>query len=235
VKAIERRAEGQRMAHIIANVASVQAANKLLRDGVHIHGKKVSARKMKREPKRCMKCQKINVCHFAKECPSEIDVCGTCGLNHRTDACTKTEQAKFACANCNSKGHASWDRLCPVILKAADRAESSDPEATYKYFPTAEEPWTWEQKTNRSKTNPHWQQAGLGAVDLGKIVGPEAEWRRVEGQKQRRAHAMMNNTNPRVGNRDSGWEKKNAENQPQPQGEFDWYTNQMSPAPPPPQ
>jgi len=95
VKAIERRADGQRTAHIIANVASVQVANKMLRDGVHIHGKKVNARKMKREPRRCLKCQKINVRHFAKECPSILDVCGTCGLNHCTNACIVTDESQY--------------------------------------------------------------------------------------------------------------------------------------------
>lgn len=205
VEAIERREKGQRTAHAIFNMSSVEGANMILRHGIHIQGKKVFGRKMKKEPKRCLKCQKINSRHFAKDCPENDDLCGTCGLKHRTDKCAEKDQEKFHCANCKVYGHASWDRMCPIILKAANQLESSDREASYKYFPTEEE-WTWEQN---NKPTPMLPPGGFDPIDLARIIGPENQWKKTQHKKQppptyRRQQGQNPNNIP-LGNNDDGW------------------------------
>jgi hypothetical protein len=60
IKPIQRRTAGQRSAHIIAKFTTTEAANKSIRDGLIIAGKQTWARRMKREPRRCLKCQKYN-------------------------------------------------------------------------------------------------------------------------------------------------------------------------------
>ncbi|KAA1467097.1 hypothetical protein DENSPDRAFT_742121, partial [Dentipellis sp. KUC8613] len=77
------------------------------------------ARKAKREPKRCLKCQKIGT-HFAKECPQEHDTCGTCGKEHTTKSCTETEQKHYWCVNCSIHGHASWERVCATFTRKCE-------------------------------------------------------------------------------------------------------------------
>ena len=59
--------------------------------------------------------------------------------------CTEMSRASFWCVNCNSSGHASWDRLCPTFLDACKCTEGADPKHTYKFFPGCNA-WTWEQE-----------------------------------------------------------------------------------------
>jgi len=108
-----------------------------------IAGKCVWAREMCREPRRCLRCQKLNANHLAARCTCR-ETCGTCRDEHRTAECTKTNHDRFWCANCNTSGHASWDCLCPRFLEECSRIESLDPEHMYKYFPN-QEVWMWEQ------------------------------------------------------------------------------------------
>ncbi|KAF8482316.1 hypothetical protein JB92DRAFT_3268538, partial [Gautieria morchelliformis] len=86
IKPIHRRALGQESAHIIAKFATTEAANQGIRDGQIIAGKRTWARRMKREPHRCLKCQRYNARHIAAECNGQ-DTCGTCGMEHRTAEC----------------------------------------------------------------------------------------------------------------------------------------------------
>ncbi|KIJ48478.1 hypothetical protein M422DRAFT_86227, partial [Sphaerobolus stellatus SS14] len=142
IKPEHRRREGQKVAHLAIKVSGADAANKILRDGMVIRSKRVRARKMVREPIRCMKCQKIEANHVAANCPDTHNTCGTCGKDHRTAECEEKDPNKFKCANCNSHSHASWGRECPEYQRAADRIRQHDTEVTYWYIPT-EEPWTW--------------------------------------------------------------------------------------------
>ncbi|KIJ40740.1 hypothetical protein M422DRAFT_86884, partial [Sphaerobolus stellatus SS14] len=140
-----RRKEGQRVAHLLVKASGAEVANKILRDGMVIKGKRVRGRKMAREPRRCLKCQRIDVPHIAASCTSVKETCGTCGESHHTKECQETNPAKYKCANCNIHGHAAWSRECPAYQRAASRIRQRDIEATYKYIPTGE-PWTWEQE-----------------------------------------------------------------------------------------
>jgi hypothetical protein len=229
IKPVHRRTAGQRSAHIIAKFATTEAANQSIRDGLIIAGKRTWARRMKREPRRCLKCQKYNARHIAAECDSQ-DTCGTCGGGHRTANCEEDDPRKFKCMNCNADGHASWDRTCPVFKTACISAEKSDPEHTYKFFPN-ENPWTWEQQNtteeNEDTTNPPRKASaqegrprrteGTGhhneqqETDKSRErIQKEPESSQHRGRPRRRESKGRDRagTNPQVGHRDRGWQER---------------------------
>ena len=90
--------------------------------------------------------------HLVAEC-NQRAVCRTCGKDHQTVECAKTEREAFWCISCNVSGHVSWDRLCPGFLAASKRMEEADPKHTYKYFPR-QEAWTWEQQPGYMDNRP---------------------------------------------------------------------------------
>ena len=143
IKLIERRTQGQRSAHLIAKFKSTEAANKAIRDGIVIAGKRTRARKLNKEPRRCLKCQRLNVQHLAATCTG-TETCSTCGGKHRSTDCIERSSGKGYCISCKSNDHASWNRLCPKFIEATERIKRENPESTYKFFPDAN-PWTWEQ------------------------------------------------------------------------------------------
>ncbi|KAA1476911.1 hypothetical protein DENSPDRAFT_755192, partial [Dentipellis sp. KUC8613] len=143
LKPTARRKPNQRVAHLLVKLRSAADANHVLRHGISIQGMDLRTRKNKREPKRCLKCQKIGS-HFAKECPENKDICGTCGKTHVTKACEEDDKTHFWCVNCEKHGHASWDRTCATFMRRSEEMDKRTAEATYRYYPT-NEPWTWEQ------------------------------------------------------------------------------------------
>ena len=46
-----------------------------------IAGKRVWARRMQKEPRRCLRCQSLTAKHLAVECDQQV-ACGTCGKDH---------------------------------------------------------------------------------------------------------------------------------------------------------
>ena len=80
IKPIYRRTLGQQFAHIALTVSTPEDANIIIRDGLYICGTKTYPRKLKVEPKQCMKCRKWG--HFANECLVERDSCGNCVEDH---------------------------------------------------------------------------------------------------------------------------------------------------------
>jgi hypothetical protein len=229
IKPIHRRSAGQRSAHIIAKFTTTEAANQSIRDGLIIAGKRTWARRMKREPRRCLKCQKYNARHIAAGCDNQ-DTCGTCGGGHRTAQCEESDPRKFKCMNCNADGHASWDRTCPVFKAACMAAEKSDPEHTYKYFPD-ENPWTWEQqnaaeededtdnllkrpsaqegRTREAERTGHQDERQESDRSRERLqAGPESSQHR--GRPRRRESTGRDRTgaNPQVGHRDRGWQER---------------------------
>ena len=150
------RKEGQRVAHLLARFNDTTAANIAIRDGLIIAGKRTWARKLKKEPRRCLKCQRLDVKHLAAECDGK-ETCGTCGEEHRTQSYTEGNTGKVYCVNCKSNDHASWNRYCPKFTQLADKLEKQDTDSTYKYFPN-DEAWTWEQQyqeANETQNNTH--------------------------------------------------------------------------------
>ena len=137
IKPEYRRAPGQSCAHAIFTIASVTDANRMIKEGVYICNTRTFPKKLKFEPKQCMKCRKWG--HYAAECRAEKDACGTCGGQHRTKEC-KYENKRY-CVSCRSDTHASWDRKCPEFLRKCDEYSNFHPENNLVYFPTDED-WT---------------------------------------------------------------------------------------------
>jgi uncharacterized protein YoxC len=212
IKPAGRRTQGQRSAHLIAKFSNIESANQSIRDGLIIAGKRTWARRMKREPRRCLKCQKQNARHMAADC-SGVDVCGTCGKGHRTAECEETDPAHYRCVNCDKSGHASWDRTCPIFISTCQAIERADPEGTYKYFPN-DKPWTWEQRGQRETTADAAEL--LKRVIERDTIPNEAEQpqhprtrgdrRDQGGSGQVEAGRGKHNTNPEMGHRDTGWQ-----------------------------
>lgn len=128
---------------MILALRSPEAANKLIRNWVYIEGKQIEVSKLTSEPRRCLKCQKIEAGHIAVNCPSKQDTCGTCGEAHKTLMCKITDRKSMKCTNCNVTGHPAWDCTCPTFIARAVTHDSKHPENDYKYYPTAD-PGTWE-------------------------------------------------------------------------------------------
>ncbi|PPQ94549.1 hypothetical protein CVT25_012019 [Psilocybe cyanescens] len=142
-KAIERRKEHQKWAHIIFTTENVNEANRMIALGIHIANKKITVEKCKADPIRCLKCQGYN--HYAKECSANVDTCGQCGeTGHRTKDCTSQ---KKHCVSCKSADHTSYDRTCPTFQKKVEDKNLTTPENSLPFIPT-DEPWTWSTDTN---------------------------------------------------------------------------------------
>lgn len=143
IKPIARRAEGQGSAHLIVKLRTAKTANAALRHGLVIAGKKVFARKLLREPRRCLRCQGIGVGHLAADCKQAQEVCGSCAQNHPTATCTVNE-SEYRCANCKVTGHAAWDRMCPAFIEATKRRQRANDSNSYRFYPIVDDPASWE-------------------------------------------------------------------------------------------
>ena len=109
IKPIYRRHTKQKVACTTLSLPSTSEANRLIRDGMYICSSRTYPKRLKYEPKQCMKCQKWG--HFPLECQATTDTCRTCGGNNTTKDCTEQE-IRYSVA-CRSNEHASWDRDCP--------------------------------------------------------------------------------------------------------------------------
>ncbi|KIK13671.1 hypothetical protein PISMIDRAFT_17819 [Pisolithus microcarpus 441] len=137
VKDPTKRSRNQRVAHAIFALSTPEAANKILKDGLYVQMDRLRPHKDKKEPTRCLKCQRFG--HLSRECAHHEDSCGTCAGNHRVTACTSPQTPR--CVNCQTDSHSSSDRKCPEFLKRCKALDEHTPENNMPYFPT-EEPWT---------------------------------------------------------------------------------------------
>ena len=160
IKLTQRHATGQKSVHLIARFKMNSIANSAIKEGVVIAGNRVWARRMQKEPRRCLKCQSLTARHLAAKY-NQQGACGTCGRDHRMDECLETNRDAFWCMNCNTSGHASWDRLCLAFLEISKRMEEADPKHSYRYFP-GQEAWTWEQQPGYGKHSVESRQGPLG-------------------------------------------------------------------------
>ena len=144
VKAPNKRAKGQRVAHLIVNFSSAIAGNIAINKGMVIKGKRIDVHRLTPEPSRCMKCQAVNSGHIALTCPAEKDTCGPCGGAHRTNECTVELRDDHYCCNCKERGHAAWARVCPHFMKKLQEMRDRSPEASLRFFPIPSDPATWE-------------------------------------------------------------------------------------------
>ena len=139
---------GQRTAIAIFRLASQEDANKIIRDGLYVEGKKVWGRNQVQEPRRCLKCQCYGD-HKAAECRLIHEVCGQCGDQHRTSECSETDRSRFSCSNCKAAsnnrhaGHGAVNRRCPIFLSRIEKMNKTRSNNAYKFYCMAD-PKTWE-------------------------------------------------------------------------------------------
>ena len=152
IKPPDRRSPTQVFGHAIASFKDPHQANKAIANGIVICQKRVNAVKDRKEPVRCMKCQKWG--HMAIACIATNDTCGQCGGTHRTSQC---DGSTTFCTPCGSPSHPSWHRSCPTFRAKREELDNRTPDNLLAYFPT-DEPWT--QTTRRPPRSPDnsWTQ-----------------------------------------------------------------------------
>jgi hypothetical protein len=137
IKPEYRRHPKQKFAFATLSLSSATEANRLIRDGMYVCSTRTFPKRLKYEPRQCMKCRKWG--HYASECHATINTCGTCGGDHTTRDCE--EPNKKYCVACRSAEHASWDRNCPEFQRKSAHFDELHPENALTYFPT-DESWT---------------------------------------------------------------------------------------------
>jgi len=81
IKLVQRCTMGQKATHLIAQFKTHNVANSDIKEGLVIAGKRVWARWMRKEPRRCLKCQSLTARHLAARCNQQV-ACGTCRRDH---------------------------------------------------------------------------------------------------------------------------------------------------------
>ena len=147
IKDPARRERKQRVTHALMSFASPEVANIAIKSGLHFKLTYLRPRKDKKEPTRCLKCQRWG--HLAKDCKETKDTCSTCGKEHRTSLCRSYQT--FYCATCQTDRHASSNRDCPEYVKHQAVLDAKTPENAMPYFLT-EAHWTQAPLPPRQKT-----------------------------------------------------------------------------------
>ncbi|KAJ7062844.1 hypothetical protein C8F01DRAFT_985866, partial [Mycena amicta] len=178
LKPIDRHKSTQKVAHVVLGFDRPSTANKFLRHGIFVEGKRVHGRKLLVEPVRCLNCQKIGTGHVAVTCPDKESVCARCGRGHRTGECMALNDDR-KCSNCRDcgdgreyEGHGAADCQCPVFLAKLQASLECNPDAKYTYFPEADDESTW-------------IEVGKNAVDEDALP----EWQAVMRARNKRAGA----------------------------------------------
>jgi hypothetical protein len=134
IKPMYRRTLGQCMAHLALLVGSPKVANILIRDGMYVCGIMMHPRKLKTEPKQCIKCRKWG--HFTVEC-LEKDACSNCTENHHTKECP--DKNRRYCVSCQNDTHVSWDGNCLEFKCRVEKMDENHPKNALMYFPTGKD------------------------------------------------------------------------------------------------
>jgi hypothetical protein len=137
IKPEYRHTPEQSCTHTIFTISSVTDTNRLLKDGIYVCNACTFPKKLKYEPKQCMKCCKWG--HYTAECRAQTDTCSMCCGHHKTNNC-KADNKKH-CVSCRSDTHTSWDCRCPEFLQKCDEYSKYHLENNLIYFPTDED-WT---------------------------------------------------------------------------------------------
>lgn len=146
IRPIAARKKDQKVAHAIIGFKSPETANKAIREGLFIKGKRTAPRKLLPDPKRCFKCHKYDANHFAKDCKQIHEWCDVCGeMNHDSRTCPNKDNdpQTFFCIPCNMPGHSTRNRACPTFRNEYARLSSKVTDSEYRYFVT-EDANSWE-------------------------------------------------------------------------------------------
>ncbi|EPS99060.1 hypothetical protein FOMPIDRAFT_1082659, partial [Fomitopsis schrenkii] len=141
IKPVDKRRHGQQRAHLILKLGSPQRANAIIMRGLSVMGQRLPVEKLRKEARRCLRCQRIEPGHLARDCNSKHDICGTCGGEHTTHGCTSEHRY---CVNCASDGHTSWNRACPAFMDATRKIQRANTLEQYRFFPMMDDPSTWD-------------------------------------------------------------------------------------------
>ena len=128
----------QKVATLRIYFNDAKTANKILSIGASILGKRTAQKKPKKEPIRCLKCQRFG--HERRVCKSDHPRCALCSGEHESDSCFVRPEDRV-CANCHGS-HASFDRDCPRFREKCRQTDARCPENTLAFYPT-DEPWSW--------------------------------------------------------------------------------------------
>jgi hypothetical protein len=153
IKPIKDRKPLQRVATLRIFLRDAASANKILKAGAHIYNKRITPKKPKREPIRCLRCQRFG--HERRDCNAILARCGKCAGNHETEACT-IDYLATRCVNCDGR-HPSFDRDCTKFLEKCHLLDNRCPENKLAFYPTADE-WTWvtvDQAAQADPLHPH--------------------------------------------------------------------------------
>lgn len=127
-----------------------------------------------------MKCQSFNGSHFAKECKSDHDMCGTCAGEHQTKHCTASVPEGLRCANCKEAGHAAWDRDCPIFINLCQHFHAHLPDTNYRYYPKGNDPSTWECEPGPDYPQPEPQRLAHRTPQPHPMFAHKDGWKTVE-------------------------------------------------------
>ena len=149
IKAPKDRHYTQRVATLRVFHRDAKSANKILDKGASILTKRVTPKKPKKEPIRCLNCQKYG--HERRNCHAASPSCARCAGSHATDACP-TDNFTPKCVNCSGH-HTSFNRDCPTFWDKCLFIDRRCPENKLVFYPT-DEPWTWVTFDHSAPTNP---------------------------------------------------------------------------------
>ncbi len=152
MRPVDQREPNQRVATLLINFPSAEAANLATDNELYIRGAKLAVEPNYPEPQRCHRCS-LFAAHKASECKSIIKVCGKCRGDHNTRLCRVTNPADLYCVNCKVRGHRSIDRNCPSFWARKERMDTRNPATFFKYQVILNDPSTWVPAPKR-KTRP---------------------------------------------------------------------------------
>jgi hypothetical protein len=226
LKAPEKRAPGQRTAFVSITLKTARQANKALKEGLIIEGKKVFGRKDIQEARRCLKCQGFSNRHRAATCLQVHDTCALCGQMHRTSECPNPN-GRY-CVNCKVDSHFASSKNCPVFIAECEKISHHFPDNKYRFFPILDDPSTWELRhppqndaltlpaplpqtapvRNNTTTGGHPNRANVGRMQGSGAPQTQTQFsqNRTSGESQGRQCSQRSNqrfTPPPV--RDNGW------------------------------
>ena len=138
IKPVNDRRPNQRVATMRVYHKDALSANKILSEGASILGKYTTPKKPKKEPIRCLKCQRFG--HERRDCKADDIRCARCAESHETSSC-EAQRTNHKCINCLGP-HPSFDRECPKFEEKCRQTDSRCPENNLAFYPT-DDSWTW--------------------------------------------------------------------------------------------